>query len=95
MEFCKHLPEGCDHVAECKNFLTNNEIMLLLDNLSQECLEFGSELSLFLTEHSDMNYEMYFYRNYRGLMRDIHRASSELRIRNTGEDLLVSDIFSR
>lgn len=95
MEFCKHLPEGCDHVAECKNFLTNDEIMLLLDNLSQECMEFASELSTFLTEHSDMNYEMYFHRNYRKLMSGLHTANRELRIRNTGEDLLVSDIFSR
>lgn len=94
MKLCKYLPEGCDDVAECRNFLTNDEKMLLLDNLSQECLEFGSALSAFITEYPDMNYSAYFYRNYRKLMVALHSASNELRIRNTGEDVIISDIYS-
>lgn len=94
MNYCKYLPENCDDVAECRNFLTNDEKMLLLDNLSQECFEFGGELSLFLMEHPDMNYSAYFYRNYRKLMSALHSANRELRIKNTGEDVIISDTFS-
>lgn len=93
MEFCKHLPVGCDCVAECKNFLTNEEIMLLLDNLSQEMHEVGEELSNFLMINPDINYSAYYYRNYRRLMTSLHSAKCELRIKNTGEDLLISDTF--
>jgi hypothetical protein len=94
MNLCKHLSKNCVEDVEYKNFLTNDEKMLLLDNLSQECLEFGSELSLFLTEHSDMNYSAYFYRNYRKLMNALHMANKELSIKNTGENVIISDTFS-
>lgn len=94
MNYCKYLPENCDDVAECRNFLTNEEIMLLLDNLSQEMHEVGEELSNFLMINPDINYSAYYYRNYRRLMTSLHSAKRELRIKNTGEDLLISDTFN-
>lgn len=94
MRLCKHLPVGCDEVAECRNFLTNDEIMLLLDNLAEEMHEVGEEITNFLMLNPDINYSAYYYRNYRSLMTRLHSAKRELRIKNTGEDLLISDTFN-
>jgi len=90
MEKCKFLKESADVVADCPRFLSEDDIILLLDSLGNDLTEFGQELTSFIHEHNDINFENYFLSHYRKIRNSLRIAKKDLKIRHQ-DDILVVD----
>lgn len=77
-----------DCVDYCPRHLTGDEIMLLLDKLSEDCFSFGQKLKDFISENPDLDWRSYFYGYSRDLSSALSNANNRLRLKYTEETLV-------